>query len=352
MWCIDLWNRGYITNNACFWAITAGAIDAISLLKEWKAHIYLRLDFIEDQFDRVLPVTRETILHEAAERNSIKILELVKDWNIDWYVRDSEGQTALHRAIKANAVDTIKYIKAHCSDFKRLAAIVDNDGKNALTYVLANNGIATLEALADQCDISIRDMNERTLLHLAIIARMPWNAIVACNWATHDMATARDKEGKTPLHWAAELNSRDLHQMLKSPCYNLAMNNANNFFGWFIRGDEPRCYCQDADKNGNTPLHWMAKHGMLSILESLYDKKSKAFIKNLRNKAGESPIDWAKKYATEQTSDYLLEKIRSYSSVSDPEIDAMMARQKELSERLGRGLTAAEMAYCNDRYRW
>jgi len=84
---------------------------------------------------------------------------------------------------------------------------------------------------------------------------------------------ARDENGNTPLHRAAEFGTPEVIQALLDAGADVM---ARNMFG-------------------NTPLHWAAQYGSPKVIQALLDVGADVMA---RDQGGDTPLHWAAMYGT------------------------------------------------------
>ena len=171
------------------------------------------------------------VLHYVASEGLLDVLKyMVMNINghiMDEQYRDTNGRTILHHAVKH--IDAVKYLINECNcDIMA----TDKDGVSVLHYVTSEGLLDVLKYMVMNInghimDEQYRDPNGRTVLHRAVkhIDVVKY-LINECNCDI--MVT--DKDGWTPLHYAARQGRAEVIEYLLSTgnCDPLAKNNE----GW------------------------------------------------------------------------------------------------------------------------
>jgi ankyrin len=105
-----------------------------------------------------------TALHRAVLGSQIEILELLINTDVDWSARDNQGKTALHLAAREGE-DAIAKVLLGTSEIRNLQ---DYDGWTALHWAVENEQDNTVQSLLDAgVDPDIKSFNAFTPLDLA-----------------------------------------------------------------------------------------------------------------------------------------------------------------------------------------
>jgi ankyrin repeat protein len=148
--------------------------------------------------------TGQTLLHLAARYGhdtAVAMLLNSQDVDIDVNARDSEGKSALHRAVATGNIDIVSALLI-------AGAHVDMPDEAGLTplHIAASgsSGDVVNELLSYGADINDRDNHGRTALHHVCSSKYPSDAALQMlldNGADVNMA---DVDKRTPLHYAAQ----------------------------------------------------------------------------------------------------------------------------------------------------
>lgn len=148
----------------------------------------------------------QTALHVAAAQNSLHIIramkELLRDRRIDVNRRDHQGKTPLLVAAESGTHDSFKMLINHQGVD---VAASDNDGRNLLHHLAANQNPISTQILNDllsrlDMDVNARDNGGRTPLLIAAGAGREDTFNVLRNHPDIDL-TVRDNDGKNVLHY-------------------------------------------------------------------------------------------------------------------------------------------------------
>jgi ankyrin repeat protein len=82
---------------------------------------------------KVVTPSGESILHTAAGKGHIEVVEFFLENGVEIDLRDDRGQTALHRSVRTSQPEMVKYLLARGADRN----IKDNDGRTAYDWAIA-----------------------------------------------------------------------------------------------------------------------------------------------------------------------------------------------------------------------
>lgn len=203
-----------------------------------------------------------TLLHFAAMAGDTTGMRLLLDKGSDVNAADKSGQTPLH---KVRSVSAAELLLAHGAD----AAVKDKDGRTPFDMALTggHNGVARLLAkYAIFPAMTSRD--SRTVQRIL--------------YAFPEVLGARDKDGATPLHYAADEGSKPVCELFISAGADV-----------------------NARKNdGVTPLHIAATLGKTEIVRLLLDHGADPNVKDTKSR---TPLSLAVEHSHKDTAQLLRE---------------------------------------------
>ncbi|KAK6433646.1 vacuolar membrane-associated protein iml1 [Oleoguttula sp. CCFEE 5521] len=151
--------------------------------------------------------TREPILHRAAQRQDIKVLQVLLNARANTNIRNEQGQTALHRAVLFDRPETAECLL----NFGVEHSPIDKLGHTPLTLA-ASQHLPSAEIMdllyCAGANIQTLLRQSRTILHIVLdkvngpepLSAVEW--IVKTDKTLVNMATQRRRQ--TPLHMAVE----------------------------------------------------------------------------------------------------------------------------------------------------
>lgn len=108
----------------------------------------------------------------------------------------------------------------------------------------------------------------------------------------HNLINLKDKDKKSPLHYACELEQNEIVALLLDNEADLISED-----GELLQ-----------DQDGTTPLHVAAQFGRISVAEKLLEGQDTATLLNAKARNNETPIFHATRYKKKEFVNYLLEK--------------------------------------------
>ena len=144
-----------------------------------------------------------TLLHLSSKNGWLDVTkDLVTDYHFDPHKKDKAGRNSLLYAFADHAIDVLKYLTNVC---KCNPMATSNNGNNILHYSATNGSLVVIKYMIDHYpDMNLMATNEHgeTVLHCAVChVDVVKYLLTDCNC---DPMTA-DKDGWTPLHFAANL---------------------------------------------------------------------------------------------------------------------------------------------------
>lgn len=221
------------------------------------------------------------------------IADLLASKGADVNIRNTKGETPLHIAVKLDRNDYIAFLLGKQADI----FADDTDGKTPFDIALALNN-STLPELITEQTVQKSDNRGNTLLHIATINGAPVKTIAQII-DNKGSVQSRNKAGDTALHFAVELDEREIGELLitrgadifavnakgESPIY-LALKNTNSIRQWMLNSST-----YDArDGLGNGIMHYAGQWQMNSIIPLLVQR---GISLEMKNATGETPLFFA-----------------------------------------------------------
>ena len=218
----------------------------------------------------------KTAFMRAAVGGHVKCMEALKAHGADIFAVDRRDRTALHLAIAANQVESVKWLLSSCADARSAVKrngihdpkeATDLEGSTPL-HVAASKGRRVLVEIlrAEGANLEALDKQGRTPLHSAVMN----GHLNVCVCLVAELASinAPDADQMTPLHWAA----KNCH--LRIVDFLLAKGADRKIF----------------DCNGYLPLHYAVDSGEVEAINTLYTEKKDL---QTRTRSGETPLHMA-----------------------------------------------------------
>ncbi|MBA2369014.1 MAG: ankyrin repeat domain-containing protein [Candidatus Protochlamydia sp.] len=236
--------------------------------------------------------------------------------------------------------------------FKAAMQIPNTHGKTTIQDAASNKNFNILKLIAEHAPLAFKEGMEtkegKAFVFLAIEEEdLELVSFIAEN--APDVLAMQDREGKTPVHWAAKDNNKGITQLIadkapkqfeksmairdnqrKTPIHLAAKNN-NTEMMQLIADKAPKQF-KDAmavrdNKDKRTPFHWAAQKGnvdMIGLLtkEATVEQFKTAMAKE--DKAGSTPIHLAAQNKTTQVMELIVENM-----TNDQFTAAMAIKDKE-----------------------
>ncbi|MFP3033742.1 MAG: ankyrin repeat domain-containing protein [Wolbachia sp.] len=243
-----------------------------------------------------------TPLQVAAKEGKSDAVKYLVDKGANVNAINKDGDTALILATRKGNLDVVKYLVDNEADID----VKDKDGCTPIYLAVAQGELNVVKYLVDNgADVNARKTGGNTpieratldhrsdiveILQQAQLTEGLFNAIrqgsleeVQAIITQGANFKAKDKNGKTPLHWAAECNNTtEIVQLLI----------------------EKKVKINAKDKGGKIPLHLAAEKGRLEIVKLLVGNN--ADIK-AKDKDGKTPSDLAIEEGHKDIADFLEE---------------------------------------------
>ncbi|XP_076315881.1 transient receptor potential cation channel subfamily A member 1-like [Tachypleus tridentatus] len=145
------------------------------------------------------------VLHHAASRNNVDIVQFILDHGGDINSRDKNGNTALHLAVANNALETLNCLLSYHAD----SNVLNKDLKGAIHVATENNKIRLLQGMAKykkNIDGSLKGKFGRTALHVAAASDFADCARLLIRQLGGQITTPCDN-GYCPIHDAVKNGS-------------------------------------------------------------------------------------------------------------------------------------------------
>ena len=169
------------------------AVDIAALNRQWEVEDLL--------LDRGGAHRTNPPLHIAALRGQFEDILTLLDEGADVDAAEDWGKTALRLAAEAGHLAIVQLLLERGADPNK----VDHHGcialEGALNYPAANEAVIPL--VSRSIDPTAIDLQGRTSLHLAACAKSKSNRVLNILLGAGMSPDARDRDGWTPLHWAA-----------------------------------------------------------------------------------------------------------------------------------------------------
>jgi ankyrin repeat protein len=216
--------------------------------------------------------------------------------DIDISARNIVGQTPLSLAVQENRLALIPLLLSRGADI--FAA--DNAGITPFDYAMRAKG-PVLDALITPETAKKKDSAGNTILHLAV--RNKGDAFIIGKILDQNAdINARNREGDTALHIAAQMNLKEAGEYIlskdanifyansagESPLY-IALTHRSGVLEWMFTPKTAAAH----DGLGNTMLHYVALWRMDKHIPFVI---SKGVSTEAANATGETPLFWAVKY--------------------------------------------------------
>lgn len=218
----------------------------------------------------------KTPLHIAAYNGAGEIAYLLIQNDVDLEARDNEGNTPLHVAAVMKRATAKTRFKA--------------DEKKNLTYPLSPGSEMAELLVVSGADVDARNKKGDTPLHMAV--DKGFNVIVELLLKLKADVNAKDAEGRTPLHRTVLVREQQVLTQVGAGGKEEQIEEAADPGGdtasiLLKKGANPNLQ----DKDGKTPLHYVAEYDLGEFLVPLVKAGADGSIKD---KSGKTPLDYHK----------------------------------------------------------
>jgi len=232
-------------------------------------------------------------LHLAAHKGSYKILELLTERGGDIHIKDKDGQTPLHLTTRNRHARCLEYLLKRLSP--GLVDVTDNQNRSALHWSAAFNNVECVKLLIkNNINVAMGDREGKTPLHWAANNHHP-RAVATIKILLETSPSVinwQDYEGRTAIHFAVAVeNTATVEYLLNFQPIICEVDRLDNTF--------------------RTPLHWAAQLGNVAIVEHLLHKGAKSSISDSN---GATPLLYA---ALNNNPEVVLKMIKADIKVLD-----------------------------------
>ncbi|QJT94912.1 ankyrin repeat domain-containing protein [Wolbachia endosymbiont of Diaphorina citri] len=235
-------------------------------------------------------------IHVAAENNSKSVIEflLIKGVNVD--EADKNGWTPLHYAAKFDQLEVAKFLIEKGANIN--AADASTAGKKPIHVAAENNSKGVIEFLLSK-GVSVNDTDKDNRIPLHWASWSGNLGVVEYLIGKGANISAKDKDGRTPLDVAKDKRYDNVAEFLKQTQLKLNEQLLTAVQGGDFkkvkdlvnRGASLEDANIDAqDKEGKTPLHFAAQEGDFGMVQFFLDRGANIEIKD---KYGWTPLHFA-----------------------------------------------------------
>ncbi|CAB0032608.1 unnamed protein product [Trichogramma brassicae] len=227
----------------------------------------------------------KTPLHYALEKQR-EFVEILLENGANPNLADADGLTSLHIVVKRNwnSYTGVSFITMFFDISQKKGHPVqinvrDNKGQTPLHYAAFENNLPILKSLLERgADANLADAEGSTPLHITYDPQSAYYIFqISSEKGQQVEVNARDKLGRTPLHYAVLTCRIDNVMML------------------LTQGADPN----SADTEGVTPLHIVCqkKYDDLGLIAKYFfetcEKENQTVQVNVRDTLGRTPMQWA-----------------------------------------------------------
>jgi ankyrin repeat protein len=213
-------------------------------------------------------INGKTPLSHAAYEGDQAVVKLLLENGAEVESKDNNGRTPLSWAASSQNKAVVELLLKNGAEVDSK----DNNGQTPLSWAArrANEDVVEL-LLENGAEVELKDNNGRTLLSLA--ASRNFNSGVTKLLLSNPRVDpeAKDKDGRSPLSWAASDGDAAVTKLLLS---------------------DHRVNPEAKDNNGRTPLSWAASSNFLSAVIKLLLSDHRV-NPEARDKDGRTPLSWA-----------------------------------------------------------
>ncbi|CAF2103009.1 unnamed protein product [Rotaria magnacalcarata] len=228
-----------------------------------------------------------TCAHDAAVCNQWKLLKYIFDYyksnlsqKFRWSVRDKEGNTTLHLAAYYDAIDVVHYLleeeyaDSHCRSYS---------GYQPIHYAAERGHTQSVQILLKKSPDLVNQQTNQLLTPLHLAAQIGSLGTIQILILYGANLQSKDQYGLTCLHFACQ-------------------NNHINVVQWLIEKKDAKI--DNTDYMQNTLLHYAAMGGNAYTINYLLDKRAKI----VPNNDGNTPLHFAAKHGHQNACIVLIER--------------------------------------------
>ncbi|MHB9147311.1 MAG: ankyrin repeat domain-containing protein [Candidatus Amoebophilus sp.] len=255
-----------------------------------------QLDKAEFSWSLVLGDIITKVFMAAMQRNEEWMKELLKISGIDINIKDDEGETVLHKAVRLGSQEQVDFLLK----FENINVNCKNKDQQTPLHeaVRYSNQEIIDRLLAKGADINAKDNLENTPLDIAAIEDNKETIQKLLSNSNIDI-NAKNRAGDTPFHTATrnkKLAAVQAFLQFKGIDINVVNYNGNTPLGIAARNGDVAIMklllnnhaAIRIDNDGNTLLHQAVKSGEKDAIKLLLDTQK--FDVNAKNTNGETPL--------------------------------------------------------------
>ncbi|MCG8340138.1 MAG: ankyrin repeat domain-containing protein [Cytophagales bacterium] len=347
--------------NLVHWVAEHGHLEALNLLLATgcvnvnqpvgppKGNILKSRVFLEAQGETIESNQGMSPLQLAAENGHLNVVKVLVENGAEIDARDCPRRTSLQLAAENGHLNVVRFL------LENNAVVARDDG--SLLQVAAGCLDILRLLLAKGADQEA--IGQDGMRPLGRAAREGRVEVVRCLLAKGaDKKAQDDKEGGTPLHWAAGGGHGEVVQLLVENNANVDIlaKDASTPLHWAAGGGhievvqllvENNANVDILAKDASTPLHWAAGGGHIEVVQLLIDKIDKGADVNALGEDGSTALHWAAKWGYLDVVKLLIE--------AGAEIDAKDKNKKtpkDLADESGRKEVASYLNKKMKEFSW
>lgn len=264
----------------------------IAILKQKFDLVYLLLSKGADA--NLKNLNGSTSLHCCANKGDNNLLSKLMSLKVDINAQNIKGDTALHITISKGRSDLIFLLLVRGAKVN----IRNFYGNTPLHIGVENDDIeSVIKLISYNAEVNIQNINGYTPLHRAVLRNK--SNIIDFLLSTNPDTNIRNSNGETPLHLSIRYCDVEIvyKLILHGADVNLdaAIGNTPLYIAIQFRKLDTvllllakyNANADVQDTNGDTPLHYSIKFGILRVIENLLSYKASV---NLHNNKGNTPL--------------------------------------------------------------